>query len=118
MDISIIIVNWNTRELLLECLQSLGTQKGAFQKEVIVVDNGSIDGSREAVRTKFPDVRIINNNANLGFAKANNIGIAKSRGRYVCLVNSDVKIMENCIQQLIVYMDENPNIGISGPKIL
>lgn len=118
MDISVIIVNWNTRDLLLECIRSLASQKGTFQMEVIVVDNGSTDGSQEAVRAAFPDIHVIENKANLGFGKANNNGITKSRGRYVCLVNSDVRVMGNCIHGLITYMDTNPDIGISGPKIL
>ncbi len=118
MDVSVIIVNWNTKDLLLECLRSLEMQTGNFRKEVIVVDNGSTDGSPGSVRATFPDVKVIENNANLGFAKANNIGIAESCGRYVCLVNSDIKIIGSCIQRLINYMDENLDIGICGPKIL
>lgn len=118
IDISIIIVNWNTKDFLMECLNSLEECSSVYKKEVIVVDNGSSDGSLEAVRVTFPEAQVIQNNANLGFAKANNIGIAKSRGRYVCLVNSDVKVMDNCINRLITYMDTNPNIGVSGPKIL
>jgi hypothetical protein len=118
MDISVIIVNWNTKELLLECLRSLAMQAGDFKKEVIVVDNGSTDGSPRTVRATFPDIKVIENNANLGFAKANNIGIAKSHGRYVCLLNSDVRALDSCLLQLINFMDENPDIGISGPKIL
>ena len=118
MDISVIIVNWNTRDMLIDCLRSLEAQKGNFQKEVIVVDNGSSDGSQAAIRTAFPEVQVIENEVNLGFAKANNIGIMKSCGRYVCLVNSDVMVMDNCLQRLITFMDSNLSIGISGPKIL
>jgi len=118
VDISIIIVNWNTKEILLDCLKSLTKQDISYKNEIIVVDNGSTDGSQTAVRTLFPEIQIIENNENLGFAKANNIGILKSCGRYVCLVNSDVIVMENCLQHLITFMDSNLNIGISGPKVL
>lgn len=118
MDISVIIVNWNTKEMLLDCLKSLTKQNISYTNEIIVVDNGSTDGSQEAVRAAFPDVQIIENNANLGFAKANNIGILKSRGRYVCLINSDVIVMDNCLQHLMTFMDSNTKIGIAGPKIL
>jgi GT2 family glycosyltransferase len=85
--------------------------------EIIVVDNGSEDGSQEAVRKAFPEVKLIENEANLGFARANNIGIRQSNGRYVCLVNSDVKILDGCIDTLCGYMDQNPSAGIVGPKI-
>lgn len=118
MDISVVIVNWNTKDMLLECLRSLENQTGNFKKEVIVVDNGSTDGSQEAVREIFPEVQIIENNANLGFAKANNIGMKASKGRYVCLVNSDVKVLDGCLDRLIRYMDQDVSIGIIGPKIL
>jgi hypothetical protein len=118
VDISIIIINWNTKEILLDCLKSLEKETSSYPREIIVVDNGSSDGTQAAVRALFPAVRIIENNENLGFAKANNIGIMKSSGRYVCLVNSDVIVIENCLQQLITFMDSNPNIGISGPKTM
>jgi hypothetical protein len=118
LDISIIIVNWNTKDLLIECLNSLEEQKGTFQKEVIVVDNGSSDGSQAAVRASFPKVQVIENKANLGFAKANNIGIKASKGRYLCLINSDVKVLDGCLDQLVRYMDQETSIGIVGPKIL
>ncbi len=118
MDISIVIVNWNTKDLLIDCLRSLNEQKGNFQKEVIVVDNGSIDGSQRAVRKTFPEVKIIENNANLGFAKANNIGMKASTGRYLCLVNSDVKVLDGCLCRLMHHMDQDTSIGIIGPKIL
>lgn len=118
IDISVVIVNWNTRDLLMVCLNSLEEQKGNFRKEVIVVDNGSSDGSQAAVRKSFPQVQIIENNANLGFAKANNIGMKASEGRYLCLVNSDVKVLDGCLDQLVRYIDQDTSIGIIGPKIL
>ena len=117
-DVSIVIVNWNTKDILLECLRSISAQDGNFKKEVIVVDNGSTDGSQDAVRTAFPEAQIIENNTNLGFAKANNIGLLKSSGRYVCLVNSDVKMLDNSLPKLMNYMDQNLGIGIAGPKLL
>lgn len=118
MDVSVIIVNWNTRELLVECLRSLVRERSPYQMEIIVVDNGSEDFSQEAVRTEFPQVKLIENGANLGFARANNVGIRQSNGRYVCIVNSDVKVLDGCIDTLCGYMDQNPSVGIVGPKIL
>ncbi len=117
-DLSIIIVNWNTKDILLKCLNSIDNQDKYISEDVIVVDNGSTDGSVEAVHKLFANVIVIENNANLGFARANNIGINKSSGRYVCLINSDVEILDDCLIRLIKFMDANPKIGIAGPKIL
>lgn len=118
IDISIIIINWNTKELLLGCLESIEKEGSECSLEVVVVDNGSVDGSVEAARENYPRVKLIQNGRNLGFAKANNIGIEASTGRYVCLVNSDVKVMPACFAKLVDYMDTNNSIGIIGPKIL
>jgi hypothetical protein len=118
VDVSVIIVNWNTRQLVLECLDSLEKSGTDCRLEIIVVDNGSEDGSVEAVRGRFPGVRVIGNGTNLGFAKANNIGIRQSSGRYLCLVNSDVKVRKGCIDALVRYMDANRGTGMVGPRIL
>ncbi len=83
-----------------------------------MVDNNSTDGSPEVVETKFPQVRLIKNNENLGFARANNIGIRVSSGRYICLINSDVIVLDGCIEKLIEFMDNKPSVGIAGPRIL
>ena len=118
LDISIIIVNWNTKAILLDCLTSLTKQSISYTYEIIVVDNGSTDGSQAAVRDVFPEVTVVENDVNFGFARANNIGISQSHGRYICLVNSDVVVLEDCFQRLITFMEANPHIGISGPKTL
>ena len=76
--------------------------------EIIVVDNASSDGSAELVENNFPQARLIRNPANLGFAKANNLGIAAGTGRYVCLINSDVKVLPDCISRLVDYCEQNP----------
>jgi GT2 family glycosyltransferase len=117
-DISIIIVNWNTKALLLGCLHSLMLSVGNVSNEIIVVDNASSDGSVETVRQQYPYVTIIQNNQNLGFAKANNIGIRQSKGRYICLINSDVIVKSHSLEQMHSYMDQNPTVGILGPKLL
>jgi GT2 family glycosyltransferase len=118
VDVSFIIVNWNTRELLLQCIGSIISTKGDYSQEIIVVDNASQDGSSEAVKEKYPEVIIIQNSSNLGFAKANNIGIKKSIGGYVCLLNSDVQVLSNAVSFMIKYMDNNTQVAICGPKIL
>ena len=95
MDVSIIIVNWNTKDLLRACLASVFGQTQGIGYEVIVVDNDSSDGSAEMIRAEFPLVRLIVNEENRGFAAANNQGIAIASGRYVLLLNSDTVVYNN-----------------------
>lgn len=117
INISIIIVSWNAKNFLIDFLNSLSNSTGITQ-EIIVVDNGSTDGSCEFVEKEFPHVRLIKNNENLGFARANNIGITESKGRYLCLINSDVIVLDGCIEGLVKFMDSDPTVGMAGPRIL
>ena len=118
VDISVIIVSWNAKELLYECLLNLTKEKNHYQLEIIVVDNASTDGAPELVREKFPHVRLLRNDENLGFSKANNIGIKVSKGRYICLINSDAFPLDGCLDRLCKHMDEHKEIGVIGPKVL
>jgi GT2 family glycosyltransferase len=118
LDLSIIIVNWNTRDLLTRCLQSVYDTTRNLDFKVIVVDNASTDGSQEMVRQEFPDVRLIANAENLGFAKANNQAIRRSRGRYVLLLNSDAFVRENTIEHMVALMDGHPEAGMAGCKLV
>jgi len=118
LDLSVIIVSWNAREHLLNCLRSLGRGISEYSLEVIVVDNASSDGSAEAVQNEFSAVRLIRNETNLGFARANNIGIRQSSGRYICLMNSDIIVLPHCLDRLIAFLDQNPRVGLAGPRIL
>jgi len=117
-DVSIIIVSWNTKKYLNKCLQSIYKTIHNLKFEVIVVDNDSDDSSPEMVKKDFPQVNLICAGSNLGFAKANNIGIKKSKGRYIVIMNSDVEILNNCLEIMYTYIDKHPSIGILGPKIL
>jgi GT2 family glycosyltransferase len=117
-DVSIIIVSWNAKQYLLDCLQSLVGTINGYSQEIIVVDNASSDDSPNAVASQFPQITLIKNEDNLGFAKANNIGIRKSIGRYLCLINSDVVVLNNCIKAMIDFMEQHPGAGMAGPKIL
>jgi GT2 family glycosyltransferase len=116
--ISVIIVNWNTKDLLIDCVQSIRDSSSSDQIEIVVIDNASIDGSAEALRSKFSDLVIIENNKNEGFSKANNQGIKISTGYYVCFVNSDVVVQGDTINKMKDYLENNPNIGLLGPKML
>ncbi len=118
MDVSVIVVNWNTRDLLIECLESLIPEIKPFKAEIIVVDNASTDGSPAAIEKLFPQIKLIRNTTNLGFAKANNSGLDISTGKYICLINSDVKLLRDCIENMYKYMEDHQSIGILGPKIL
>lgn len=124
VTLSIIIVNWNTRDLLTACLDSIerslfsGDGGGAgLETEIIVVDNGSTDGSAEMLRRDYPGVRLIENRENIGFARANNQGLAASRGHYLLLLNTDAFLREPALAQLVRFMDEHPEAGIIGPRL-
>jgi hypothetical protein len=117
-DLSIIIVIWNGKQYARECLDSLRNYQDDPTVEIIVVDNASSDGTPALVRQGFPWVRLIENSANLGFAKANNIGMVASTGKYVCLVNSDVRVPPDCLPRMQAYMEANPAVGMLGPQML
>lgn len=118
IDLSVIIVNWNTKKLLLDCLSSIFKQTKGLDYEVIVVDNGSTDGSVEEVEKRYSDITILRNKTNLGFAKANNQGIKIARGKYILLLNSDTKIIGNAMKKLVDFADSKPNLGVVGPRLL
>lgn len=118
MDVSIIIVNYNTRDLLNQCLKSIIDNISELEYEIIVVDNNSSDGSVEMVRKEFKNVLLIESAINGGFAYANNIGIEKSKGKYVFLLNSDTIILKDVIKRMYDYMEQNNWIGILGPELL
>ena len=116
-DVSVVIVNWNTRDELSDCLTSV-LASDAIVPEIIVVDNASCDGSVAVVQGEFPLVRIIRNEKNLGFARASNQGIEASRGRYVLLLNPDCIVYPGAFSQIVQFGDANPDVGIFGVRIL
>lgn len=118
IDLSIIIVNWNTKELLDDCLSSIFKLTKDIDFEVIVVDNGSQDRSQAMVKTKFPQVKLIPNKQNLGFTKANNQGIKIAKGEYVLLLNSDTYLIENSLAKLVKKAKSLKNLGALGPLLL
>ena len=112
------ILSWNDQKYLEECLHSLENSTKTRRVEIIVVDNASTDGSPDIVAAKFPHVTLIRNAENLRFPKGNNVGMRASRGKYVYLLNSDVKVLPGCMDALADYLDAHPDIGMIGPRIL
>jgi len=119
MDVSISIVNYNTKELLKICLESIFRNlKNDLEYEVIVADNNSVDKSLKLAKTFFPSVRYIENKMNLGFAKATNQTIRLCSARYIFLLNPDTVVLDKAIQKMFYFMEENKNIGILGCKLI
>jgi GT2 family glycosyltransferase len=118
MDISVIIVGWNAKRYLELCLESLASAPPRRSMEIIVVDNASSDGSAEMIESKFPHVKLIRSPENLGFAKGNNLAIRQSQGRYISTVNPDAKVLPGCLDALADFLDQNPTVGITGPRVL
>ena len=117
-DLSIIVVNWNTRDLLRDCLNSILAETKATSFEVFVVDNASTDGSAEMVKREFPQARLIENQENLGFARANNQAIRQSSGRFLLLLNSDTVVLSGALDKMVAFMKAHPAVDTSGPMLL
>jgi GT2 family glycosyltransferase len=129
VDLSVVIVSWNTRELLRGCLWSVvscqssssmmpKTDNCKLKTEIIIVDNASTDGSAAMIRAEFPATTLIVNTENVGFARANNQGIRASSGRYVVLLNSDTVVPPGALAALVAFMDAHPAAGAVGPRLL
>ena len=120
VDVSIIIVNWNVRELLRGCLQSLRDAAGLplAQMQIIVVDNASADGSADMVRQSFPEVILLANDDNLGFGRANNQALPLCVGRHVLLLNPDTLVLDGAVGQLVQLMDRRVDVAVAGCRLL
>lgn len=118
MKISVIIVSWNVKEKLKSNLRALLKSRGEFDLEIFVVDNNSVDGSAQMVADNFPQVKLIANKNNLGFAKANNQAIKQSQGDYILLLNPDMLVRVDTIKNLLKWAKENRQAGIIGCKLL
>lgn len=117
-QLSIIIVNYNVRDFLHHALVSLQKAMKGIRGEIIVVDNASDDGSIEMIRKRFPSVQLIASRQNLGFAKANNIGLKLARGKFLLLINPDTLVQEDTLKVMLRFFEENPDVGLAGCKIL
>lgn len=116
--LSVILINLNTRDFLQACLRSMKSRLSDPSFEVILVDNGSTDGSLEMVQSEFPEVRVFPQGKNLGFTRANNIGLREARGQYLLVLNSDTEIIGDALEKMCDYMDAHPDVGALGPKLL
>ena len=121
MTLSIIILNYNHKNLLKNCLKSLKEADIKLDYELIITDNNSKDGSQEflsQIKTKNPDLKVILNNKNLGYAQANNQAIKIARGKYVLILNPDVIVLPDSVEQLVKYLEKNEKAGMVGPQLL
>ena len=118
LDLSISVVSWNTRELLRSCLKSIYENTHSIRYETFVVDNASGDGSSEMVKKEFPQVKLIRNEENLGFARANNQVIEKSRGRHLLLLNSDTLVLPKALENMVWFMNQHDQVGAAGCRLL
>lgn len=118
MDLSIIILNYNTRQLTMDCLQSVYASTTSYSYEVILIDNNSSDDSIAHFERNYPVARLIKNSENVGFARANNQGIHIAQGRYILLLNSDTVVQSDTFDIMLKFMDEHPKVGSAGCKIV
>lgn len=113
-DVSIVFTNWNTRDFMRDCINSVVEKTQGLTYEIIVVDDGSTDGSAEMLQREFPDVKIFINEKNLGVAKAYNRGVIQARGRYVQMLNTDMILVNNAIKILYDFLENHPEVGACG----
>jgi hypothetical protein len=118
LDLSIIIVNYNVKEFLQNLIHSIEKASTNLTKEIIIIDNASDDGSVEFIKEKFPQIKLIANQTNLGFGKANNIGLKQAAGKYILLINPDTLVAEDTFEKMIKFFESNKNVGLAGCKIL
>jgi GT2 family glycosyltransferase len=117
MDLSIILVNYNSKAYLASCLSSIKQLSNSLSLETIVVDNASTDGSQEMIVSSYPKVSLIKNSSNLGFGKANNLGIQLAKGKYILLLNNDTTLKNDALTILVQFLDKNQKAGIVTSKL-
>lgn len=117
-ELSLLIISFNTRDLLRECLLSAIEATQTIATEILVVDNASRDGSAEMVAAEFPRVRLFRTTENIGFGRANNVALAEARGRYLVLLNSDAFLQDGALERAIAHMDAEPGCGIAGARLV
>ena len=118
MQLSVIILNYNVRYFLEQCVASVQEALVNIDSEIIVVDNNSSDDSCEMIQSRFPKVKLIENNSNLGFPKGNNIGVAQANGDYICILNPDTVVAEDTFEKILAFAEKQENLGIVGCKLI
>lgn len=118
MTLSVLIVNWNSKDLLRQCLQSIRSNCGDLHPQVVVVDSGSFDGCAEMLASEFPEVRFVQSHDNIGFGRANNLGFKYVTGEALLLLNPDTEVRAGALQTLLQELQRQPDAGILGPRLL
>jgi GT2 family glycosyltransferase len=118
MQLSVIILNYNVRFFLEQCVASVQEALSNIESEIIVVDNHSSDDSCEMIKSRFPNVKLIENNCNLGFPKGNNIGVARAKGDYICILNPDTVVAEDTFEKILAFAEKQKNLGIVSCKLI
>ncbi|RJQ33234.1 glycosyltransferase family 2 protein [Candidatus Parcubacteria bacterium] len=119
MDLSIIILNYNNKNLAKELLKNLTEELSLpYNFEIIVVDNASYDGLDDIIKEKFPQVKFIQSDKNGGFAYGNNLGIKEAKGKYIIIMNPDLAILSNALEVMYQYMEDHPEVGLAGPRLI
>lgn len=116
--LSVVVLSWNTKDLTLACLRALFAEAPAHAREVIVVDNGSQDGSADAIAAAFPQVRLVRNSDNRLYAAGNNQGIALARGEFVCTLNSDTEVRPGALDRLVDWLRAHPDYALAAPRLV
>ncbi len=118
MTLTIIIISYNTKELTIECIESIYAQESKIHFNIIILDNNSVDGSADAIFEKFPEIKLIRSNDNVGFAPGNNICAKQVKSEYMLLLNPDTVVLDNAIDKLMQFAEQFPQAGIWGGKTL
>ena len=117
-DISIIVVAWNVKELLIECFDALRASTDSLNKQILLVDNGSVDGSADFIEQTYPEVTVIRSPTNLGFIRANNLAYEQAEGEYILMLNSDAFVFPDSLQTVYDFMENNPECGVTGARLI
>ena len=115
--LSVVVLSWNTVDLTLACLRSLMAESPRHSREILVIDNGSTDGSADAIAAEFPRLLLVRNDENLGYAAGNNQGAQRARGTYFCTLNSDTEVQPGALDGLIDFLEANPKYGAVSPRL-
>jgi hypothetical protein len=118
IDLSIIVVAYNVKELCDECFRAIRASKDTLTKEILFVDNGSVDGTTDYVAERFPEVTLIRSPTNLGFIRANNLAYRQAKGKYILMLNSDAFVCENTLQETVDFMRQHPEMGVVGVRLV